>query len=66
MFSDSKKGDKMMLQMIKLYVTERVLNGRCNRGMLLEHMLYLAVCCTVGGLYYTNFLTQISFMMIIL
>lgn len=37
-----------------------------ERGMLLEHMLYLAVCCTVGGLYYTNFLTQISFMMIIL
>ena len=36
------------------------------RAMLLEHALYLAVCSTVGGLYFTGFCTQLSFFMIIL
>lgn len=37
-----------------------------EKGMLLEHLLFLAVCCTVGGLYWTNACTQLSFFMIIL
>jgi len=37
-----------------------------EKAMLLEHALYLAVCSTVGGLYFTGFCTQLSFFMIIL
>eukprot|EP00656_Telonema_subtile_P019686 TRINITY_DN20912_c0_g2_i2.p1 TRINITY_DN20912_c0_g2~~TRINITY_DN20912_c0_g2_i2.p1 ORF type:complete len:449 (-),score=75.75 TRINITY_DN20912_c0_g2_i2:209-1555(-) len=36
-----------------------------ERGMIIEHLMYVAVCSTVGGLYYTGFCTQLSFLMII-